>query len=375
MIKRMILMLLAVGVVLGGVFGYKIFGGIMMRKAIMGGGMPPQAVSTTKATLEDWQPKLEAVGSLRAINGADLSSEVAGIVQSISFESGSDVEKDTALVQLRADDDIAKLRALQAAEKIAQINYDRDLKQIKAQAISQATVDSDAATLDSAKAQTTAQQALVDKKTIKAPFAGHVGIRQVDVGQYLQPGAAIVTLQQLDPIYVDFTLPEQALPKLQPGQKVTLHTDTNPGTEFSGTVTAINAKVDEATRNVGVRATFANADHKLLPGMFGNVTVDVDQPVKYITLPQTSIIYNTFGNAVYLVQEKEGAGGKAQSSAQQSIVITGPTRGDQVAIVSGVKEGDEVVTSGQVKLRNGVPIIVNNDVQPANDPNPSPHEQ
>jgi membrane fusion protein (multidrug efflux system) len=371
MIKRMILMLVLVALVLGGVFGYKIFAGMMMKKYMMAGGMPAQAVSTSVATLQDWQPRLDAVGSVRAVNGADLSSELAGIVQSINFESGSEAEKDAVLVQLRDDDDIAKLHALQAAEKLAQITFDRDQKQLKAQAISQATVDTDAAALDSAKAQTIAQQALIDKKTIKAPFAGHVGIRQVDVGQYLQPGTPIVTLQQLDPIYVDFSLPEQSLPKLQAGQKVLLHTDASGDTEFTGTISAINAKVDEATRNVTVRATFANPDRKLLPGMFGTVTVDIEQPIKYVTLPQTAIIYNTFGNAVYLVQKKEG---EDKASAQQSVVITGPTRGDQVAILSGVKEGDEVVTSGQIKLRNGMPVTVNNDVQPTNDPNPTPHE-
>jgi membrane fusion protein (multidrug efflux system) len=368
--KRMLIMLLIVAAVIGAIAALKIYN-TRKNMAQMASSFSAPAVSTIKAMLEDWQPKLESVGSLRAVNGADLSAEVAGIVQTANFDSGTDVEKGAILVQLRVDDDIAKLHALEATAKLADITWQRDLKQLKVQAISQATADTDAAMLESD---------IVDKKTIKAPFAGHLGIRQIDVGQYLNPGTAIVTLQQLDPIYVDFTLPEQAMPKLVLNQKVSLHTDAYADTDFVGTITAINSKVDAATRNVQVRATLPNPDHKLLPGMFGNVTVDVDQPVKYITLPQTAIIFSTYGNAVYLVQKKEGGDEKdgdkpAQLIAQQSVIITGLTRGDQIAVLSGVKEGDEVVTSGQVKLRNGTPIIVNNDVQPSNDPDPSPHEQ
>jgi membrane fusion protein, multidrug efflux system len=376
--KPMIIMLTIVGIVMGCIIGYKEFSSYMMRKYILAGGFPPQTVSTIKASMQEWQPMLVATGSLRAVNGADLSSEVSGIVETVNFDSGSDVEKDTLLVQLRAEDDIAKLHSLESNEKIADINYQRDLKQIKTQAISQATVDNDSAILDSAKAQTAAQQAIVDKKTVRAPFAGHVGIRQVDVGQYLNPGAVIVTLQQLDPIYVDFSLPEQDLTHIALGQKVTAKVDALPDTPFEGQVTAVNSKVDEATRNVQVRATFKNPDHKLLPGMFANVTVSVDQPVKYITVPQTAIQYNTYGNTVYLAKNKEGKDDKddkKQLVAEQSVVVTGETRGDQVAVLSGIKEGDEVVTTGQIKLRNDTPIIVNNDVQPANDANPTPHEQ
>lgn len=380
MTKRMIIMLAVVAIVAAGIIAFKTFINGQIKNSIASSFTPP-TVSTIKAEYQDWQPELKAVGSLRAVNGADLSSEVAGIVETLSFDSGADVEKDTVLVQLRAEDDIAKLHALEATEKLAEITYERDEKQIKAQAISQAQADNDSAALDSAKAQVAEQQAIVDKKTIKAPFAGHLGVRQVDIGQYLNPGAAIVTLQQLDPIYVDFTLPEQALPKIQTGQKIALKTDL-ADQPFAGEVTAINSKVDPATRNVEVRATVPNPDHKLLPGMFGTVTVDVDKPVKYITLPQTAILFNTYGNTVYLVKKKDGEDGKddgddskPQLTAQQSVVITGETRGDQIAVLSGVKEGDEVVTSGQVKLRNGFPVVINNEVQPSNDPNPKPHEQ
>lgn len=374
MFKRMIIMLLAVIVVLGGVFGYKVFSGIMIKKYMSGMAFQPQTVSTIKATIQDWQPQLEAVGTLRAINGADLSAEVSGIVQSIDFESGSNVEAGTPLVHLNAADEIAQLHVLEAAAKLAAITVDRDEKQFKAQAVSRATLDTDYATLASDNAQVAEQQALIDKKTIRAPFAGQLGIRQVDIGQYLNAGTAIVTLQQMDPLYVDFYLPEQALPKIAVGQKASLKVDAHPDETFAGEISTINSKVDEATRNVQVRATFPNPDHKLMPGMFGHVVIDVGQPQKYLTLPQTAIVFNPYGTTAFLIQSKDNQEGKPSLTVQQTVITTGDTRGDQIAILSGIKEGDEVVTSGQVKLRNGVPVVINNEVQPANDPNPHPHE-
>jgi len=375
MIKRLIVlvlvMLLLVVLVLGGAFGYK----MMKIKKYYGAFSPPvSSVSTVKAAFNDWQPHLDSVGSLRAINGSDLSAEVTGIVQSIQFESGQDVEAGTPLVHLIDADDIAHLHSLQANAALAEINTARDEKQFKAQAVSRATLDTDLATLASANAQVAEQQALVDKKIIRAPFAGHLGIRQIDIGQYLNAGQAIVTLQQLDPLYVDFNIPEQYLPKITLGQKVVLHVEAHPDDAFEGEITALNSKVDDKTRNIQIRSTFKNSDKKLMPGMFGRVTVDVDQQQHYITLPITAVVFNPYGNTVFLVQEKKADDGTSTLTVQQSVVTTGETRGDQIAILSGVKEGDEVVTSGQVKLRNGVPITVNNDAPPTNDPNPHPHD-
>jgi len=369
--KRMFIMLLAITLVLGGVFGYKVFIGSMIKGFIAAGSNPPQTISTTKAVTEEWQTRLEAVGSLRAVNGADLSSEIAGIVQSISFESGGDVEKDSVLVQLRADDDLAKLRALETAAKLAGIIVERDQKQLKAQAISQATMDNDTATLEAAKAQVAAQQAVVDKKTIKAPFAGHLGIRQVDVGQYVQAGTALVTLQQLDPIYVDFTLPEKALTQIKADQKVTAKVDALQGASFDGVIAALNSKVDEATRNIQVRAEFKNPDHKLLPGMFATVAIEVGEPQHFITLPQTAITYNPYGNTVFVIDNSDAD----KPVAKQSFVTTGAVRGDQIAVLTGIKEGDVIVTSGQIKLRNGSPVKVNNEIQPSNNANPKPEDK
>jgi membrane fusion protein (multidrug efflux system) len=371
MIKRMIIMLLLVALVLGGVFGFQIFKGKMIAKYMAAAGNPAQTVSTSKATSEDWQPKLDAIGTIRAINGADLSFEVPGIVETIAFESGSDIEAGATLVHLRAEDDIAHLHSLEAAAKLAGITLERDQKQLKAQAIAQATVDADEANLNSANAQVAEQQAVVDKKTLKAPFAGHLGIRQIDLGQYLNAGVAIVTLQQLDPIYVDFTLPERALNQIASGQKVRATIEASPSDVFDGEITSINSKVDEATRNIQVRATFKNPDHKLLPGMFANISIDTGKPQHYVTLPQAAITYNPYGNTVFLVD----ASTPDKPTAKQTFVTTGDTRGDQIAVLTGVKDGDEVVTSGQLKLHNGSPLKINNDLQPTNDVNPKPEDK
>ena len=371
MIKRMVLMIIGVVVIIGGIIGFKMMVGMGTKKFLSSMPIPPQSVSTTVAAVQDWQQELDAVGTVRAVNGADLSSELAGIVEQTSIKSDSDVQQGTVLVRLRAEDDIANLRSLQASATLAQITLDRDMKQLKAQAISQATVDSDTATLNSDKAKVDAQQALIDKKTIRAPFSGHLGIRQVDVGQYLNAGTPIVTLQQLDPIYVDFNLPEQALGQIAVGQNVSAHIEALPGDSFDGKISSINAKIDEATRNIQVRATFTNPDQTLLPGMFAHITALVGDPQKLITLPQTSITYNPYGNTVFLVAtDKDG-----KATAQQSFVTAGATRGDQISILSGVKEGDEIVTSGQLKLRNGVPLKINNDIQPSNDINPKPEDK
>jgi membrane fusion protein (multidrug efflux system) len=339
-------------------------------------GAPPQTVSTTVAALQQWQPQLEAVGTLRAVKGADLGLEVPGIVEQIAFQSGQDVQAGDLLLQLRAEDDIARLHSLEANAQLAQITYDRDHKLLKTQVVSQATLDSDAAKLKDAQAQVAAQQAVINKKFVRAPFAGHLGIRAVDIGQYLSAGTTIVTLQALDPIYLDFYMPQQSLDEIKVGQTVTVKVDTYPGQEFSGEISAINPKVDTNSRNVQVRATLKNPDHKLLPGMFATVDIATSEPQRYVTLPQTAIAYNPYGSTVYLVDDKgKDAKGQPQLVARQTFVTTGATRGDQVAVLSGVKEGDTVVTAGLIKLHNGTPLLINNSVQPSDDPSPRPKDQ
>lgn len=368
MIKRMIIMLVGVGIVLGGFFLYQHLKAEGIKSFMATMANPPQTVSTTTAAQQDWQTHLSAVGNLRAVNGSDLSLEVGGIVDEIDFKSGDDVQAGTVLLRLRSVDDLAKLRALQASADLAQVNYERDARQLKVQAISQATVDSDKFNLKNAIAQVEQQKALLDEKTLRAPFAGHLGIRQVDLGQYLNAGTTVVTLQALDPIFLDFYLPQQSLDQIKLEQPVAATVDTYPGQKFTGTIAAINPLVDTNSRNVQVRASIANPDHRLLPGMFANVTIDIGQPQQFVTLPQTAVTYNPFGSTVFLVKQNSAGG----QTVEQSFVTTGATRGDQVAVLTGVKTGDTVVTSGQIKLRNGSPVKIDNAVQPADLANPPP---
>jgi membrane fusion protein (multidrug efflux system) len=373
MIKRMLLMLVLVGAVLFGVFGFKSFVDGKIKEAMSGMGNQPQTVATAKAALLDWQQQVEAVGTLRAVKGADLSLELSGVVDKIGFESGQDVEAGQTLLHLRNDDDVAKLQSLEAVAKLSEITYERDLKQFKAQAVSQATVDTDVANLKNNRAQVEQQRAIVDKKTLKAPFAGHLGIRQVDLGQYLSAGTVIVTLQALTPIYADFMLPQQDLARIKVGLEVIAKVDTYPDKTFKGKITAINPKVDTSTRNVQVRAELENPDKILTPGMYVTVDTVTGQPRQMVTVPQTAISYNSYGDLVYVVEEKgKGADGKPHLVAQQTFVAVGATRGDQVSITKGLKAGTTVVIGGQMKLRNGVPIVVNNTVVPKDDANPKP---
>lgn len=376
MVKRMIIMLVLCALVLGGVFGFKAFGMKMMMQYMAAAGNPPQTVSTTIAAKSDWQPELKAVGTIKAVKGADLSAEAQGLVENIFIESGQDVTEGTVLLQLRSADEVARLQSLEAQARLATLTVERDEKQLKVQAISQATYDADKAALESLQAQIAEQKATLQKKTLIAPFSGKLGIRKVDVGQYVGPETTIVTLQQLDAVYLDFFVPQQNLDQIQVGQKIQLQTDSYKGKTFDGEITAINPKVDEATRNVEVRATFVNPDKLLRPGMFATAVLSTGTKESHITLPQTAITFNPYGSTVYIVQ-KEGTDeqGKPKLIAKTSFVKTGATRGDQIAILDGIKEGDEIVTAGQHKLRNGSTIVINNVVQPSNDVNPLPQDK
>lgn len=374
MAKRMIVMLLSLGIVLGAIFVFELVLIPRFKKQFLAAhANPPQTVSTMVATVQEWQPRIEAIGSLRAVRGADLSAQVGGIVSAVHFHSGADVAAGTLLVELSDGDDVAKLDALKAQAELARITYQRDRRQYQAQAVSKQVVDTDEQTLKSDRAQVAQQQAVVGYKKIRAPFAGRLGLRQVDLGQYLPPGTPVVTLQALDPIYVDFTIPQKQLAEVAVGQKVAVAIDTFPGRKFVGRITAINSKVDTATRNVQLRATIANPEHRLLPGMFATVEIDTGGEKKYVTLPQTAVTYNPYGSTVYLVDDEgKGANGKKRLVARQVFVTSGATRGDQVAILSGVKAGETVVTAGQMKLRNGSPLNIDNKVQPTDNPNPHP---
>lgn len=373
MIKPLIILGLAAALLLGGILAWQTFIGKMMQKGMAASFSVPPTVSTIVTATQSWQSRTEALGSLRAVRGADLAAQASGVVDRIAFQSGNEVRAGAVLLKLKANDDPAKLAQLESAADIAQITYQRDQEQLHAQAISQATVDSDLATLKSARAQVAAQRALIEEKTVRAPFAGSLGIRQVDEGQYLAAGTTVVTLQALDPMFIDFYVPQGALARLKVGQPVSATVDTYPDVRFGGKIASINSKVDSASRNVQVRASFGNAERRLIPGMYASVEVDDGTATQQLTLPQAAITYNPYGDTVFIVK-KAGvdANGNPGATVQQRFVQLGDRRGDQVAVRSGLAAGDEVVTAGQMKLRNGSSILINNKITPANDLRPTP---
>ena len=376
MARRLAVLLVLVGLLAAGLIAFQRFKANILRTVVHQITSQVPTVATASASLQQWQPKLDATGTLRASRGADLAAEVPGIVDAIDFTSGADVASGAVLLRLRPNDDVAKLEQLQAAANLAEITYARDVKQLKAQAVAQSTVDTDAANLRSARAQVAAQQALMDEKIVRAPFAGRLGIRQVDLGQYLPAGTPIVTLQALDPMFLDFFLPQQAVGAVRAGQAVTVRLDAYPGRSFTGTVSAVNARIDATSRMVQVRANLANPDRALLPGMFATVSVDVGSRQQQVTIPATAVTYNPYGSVVYVVrQDGEDAAGHPKLIARQQFVTAGDTRGDQVAIVKGLGAGDVVVTAGQNKLRNNQQVLVDNAVRMPDNPAPTPPDE
>jgi membrane fusion protein (multidrug efflux system) len=369
--KRMIIMLLIAAIVFGGIYGFQQFRNKMIQQAIKGQANPPQTVSTTVAQTSTWQPSVEAVGNLRASKGTSLAAEVSGIVTAIHFDSGKMVKAGQLILDLNAAPLKAQLEQLKAAARLAKQNFDRDLAQLKMHAVSQAAVDLAAANMKSASAQVTMQEAIIAQKSIRAPFAGQLGIRQVDLGQYLAPGTALVNLQQLDPMYLDFTVPQAQIDLIHVGEHVTVQTNAFPNKVFTGIISALEPQVDISTRNLKVRASIANPDGELLPGLFATARVNKGDKKEYITLPNSAIAYNPYGSTAFIVKsEGKGADGKPKLVVEQRFVTTGLVRGDQVAVLSGLQVNEVVVTSGQLKLRNGTLVIVNNSVQPSNNPNP-----
>lgn len=374
-VKRMIWMIAGVVLLIAVIAGVKV---ILVLRMIHSMPQPaPVTVSTLRAREQPWQPSLQSVGTLRAARGADLAMDVSGLVAAVNLESGRDVSRGQVLLQLRDGDDVAQLQQLQAVAQLAAITFERARKQLAAQAISTADYDHAEADLKSKQAAVTKQQVLVSKKQLRAPFAGRAGIITVSPGDYLSAGTAVVTLQQLDPLFVDFSVPQSAFGTLRAGQSVHLKLDAYPGRTFDGTLSAINPKVDTSTRNVQVEATVPNHDHRLAPGMFARVSVDIGTPQPRLTLPQAAIIYNPYGDTVYVVHPSTGKddhGKPLPPTVQQAFVTTGATRGDQVAILKGIGVGTEVVTSGQIKLKNGASITIDNRVQPADSAHPAPQE-
>ncbi|HEX9242240.1 MAG TPA: efflux RND transporter periplasmic adaptor subunit [Anaeromyxobacter sp.] len=336
---------------------------------------PPMAVSSATAQVAEWAPTRGAVATLVAARGVTLTAELPGRVTDIAFESGASVRKGTLLVRLDASTEQAQLQASEAEAKLAKVNLERARTLRKAETIPPAELDAAEARAQQTAAAVASLQATIAKKTIRAPFDGRISIRQVELGQVVAPGTPIASLQSVTPIHADFWMPQQAVAELKSGQPVRLRTDPFPDARWDGAITTVNPEVDAATRNVRVRATFPNADGRLRPGLFANVDVVSGDPRKILQVPATAVIFAPYGDSVYALAEKDdGKGGKALV-AQQKFVRLGERRGDFVAVVSGLKPGERIVGSGGFKLKNGMPVAVNDALAPGAELAPRPADQ
>jgi membrane fusion protein, multidrug efflux system len=374
MAKRMILMLVLLLALLGGLgfFKYR-----QVEAAIAMGASyqpPPTAVTTVVAKRETWPSTLTVIGTAAAIQGVTVGADLPGTIDKIHFESGQWIKEGDILVELDTRQERAQLANLEAQRDLAKVNYDRAQELVKAGVISRSDYDSASAQQKATEAQVGDIRAAIARKTIHAPFSGLLGIRQVSLGQYLAAGQAIVSLQSLSPIYVNFGVPQQETPRVIPGHSVRLTSDNLPGMAFSGRITALDSVINEQTRNIQVQATVTNQNNKLRPGMFVQVELPLGEPRQVITLPASAINYAPYGDSVYIVTDMKDPKGNTFRGVRQQVVKIDGSRGDQVGIVSGLKPGEEVVSSGVFRLRNGAPIQVNNTVKPENSPNPKPED-
>lgn len=371
--KRMILMLVVVALFLAAIGSVKF---LQVRTAIAQQSSfqpPPEAVTSTVARQEHWDTTLTAIGTVEAVNGVIVSADALGVVERIAFESGRAVQKGDLLVQLDASQENAQLAAAEAQRELARLDLERKQGLLQKAVIPQAMYDRVAAEFKQADARVGEIRAAIERKTIRAPFSGIVGIRQVNLGQYLTGGAPVVALQSLHPVYVNFSVPQQDFGRLRVGAEVQVSSDGLAGLE-SGRLTAVDSMVDPATRSVQVQATFDNRGGRLRPGMFveAQLARGITNPV--IPLPASAISYAPFGDSLFIIEEIKGPDGRSYRGVRQQFVKLGGSRGDQVAVVSGVKPGEEVVTSGVFKLRPGAAVQVNNQIQPGNDPSPRPED-
>jgi membrane fusion protein, multidrug efflux system len=372
--KRMILMLAAVLIFIATIAAIKtrqIQAGIKQHNSFQ---PPPEAVTTVIARREEWPATWKSIGSVAAVHGVTVSADLPGIVDKIEFESGQPVGAGAVLVRLDTRQEQAQLAAAQAARDLADLNLKR-ARGLVAQGISaQADLDRIAAEQKQAEAKAGEIRATIDRKTIRAPFAGVLGIRQINLGQYLEGGAPVVPLQSVRPVYVNFSVPSEQVARLKVGSAIHAAAEGATGVEADGRVTALDSVVNEATRNVQIQATFDNADGKLRPGMFVKTNVGVGAGEPAITVPTSAILYAPYGDSVFIVEDVTGPKGQRYLGVRQQFIKLGASRGDQVAVLTGIKPGEQVVTSGAFKLRNGAAVKVNNKVQPGNSPAPKPED-
>ncbi|TVS13382.1 MAG: efflux RND transporter periplasmic adaptor subunit [Wenzhouxiangella sp.] len=367
--KRMILMLVLTALLFGGIFGYKAFVDQIISEVF--DTMEPEVVtiSTSEARSERWTPTTEAVGTFAPVKGAELTVEIGGIVREIHFENGQQVEAGQRLVSLDTRADEAELARLAAALRLAELDLSRQQKLLEQQSVSRAELDRAESEAEQARAAVAAAQAVIDQKTLKAPFSGRAGIRQVNPGQYISPGTAIVSLQSLDPIFIDFTLPQRRLPLLDNGLEVAVAVDAYPDESFAGQISAVEPRLSESTRTVRVQATLDNAGERLRPGMFGRVELALGEAEERIVVPQTALRFSTYGDSVFVVEGEDD-----DKRVVQRFVRTGITRGDLIAIRDGLEVGDEVASSGLLKLQNDSRVRIDNDEdsRPTEDADPRP---
>jgi len=335
-------------------------------------GRPPVTVATAVAERKTWRPALSATGSLTAVNGVEVVPDTDGLVTEITFQAGDRVSEGDPLVRLRAAEAEATLDALEARREEARAEFERDRRLYQQGNQSEAALDQSRARFEELKAEIRRQTAHIAKKTVRAPFDGVLGLREVQLGQYLSPGTALVTLQALAPLYVNFTLPEQHFTRLHAGQRLDVRVDAYPERRFTGEITAISPRIDNDTRQIRIQGTLANDDEALRPGMFARVSVSLPARANVVTLPQTAIVNQPFGDIVYVVTAP--AAEDAPRRVKQRFVTTGAQRGTQVEIVEGLDGGEEVVSAGQLKLRNNAPVRVDNDVKLPNTPQAAPEE-
>lgn len=372
--KRMFLMLLVVAAFLAAIGSLKFF---QIRGAMAQGASfqpPAEAVTTIVARQETWPAAVNAIGTVTPVQGVTVSSDLPGIVEKIAFASGGAVRTGDLLVKLDTSQEEAQLAAAVARRDLAKLNLERMRGLRESGVISQSDYDRAMAQATQDEAHVGEIRATIERKTIRAPFSGVLGIRQVNLGQYLAPGAPVVSLQSIRPIYVNFDVPQRQVGRLRAGATVDLMVEGQEGVQSTGRITAVDSVVDPATRNVEVQATFANADGRLRPGMFVETRVIQGESAPVIALPASAVSYAPYGDSVFIVEDVKGPDGKPFRGVRQQFVKLGGARGDQVAVVSGVKPGEEVVTSGVFKLRNGAAVQVNNEIQPANSPEPRPED-
>jgi membrane fusion protein (multidrug efflux system) len=368
----MILMLVLMAALIAGLGFIKVRQFQAMAEQFASMQPPPEAVTTIVAERDEWPASLSAIGTIAAVQGVVVSADLPGVVDRIAFESGRAVDAGAILVQLDTRQEQAQLTAAEAELELARLNYERMKGLVEQDAVSRAEFDNAAAAHKRADARIREIRATIERKTIRAPFAGILGIRTVNLGQYLTGGAPIVPLQSLNPIYVNFSIPQQHAAQTKLGRSVRLNVTDLGNAEYRGRITAVDSVVDETTRNVRVQATLANPGGRLRPGMFVQTEVLLGANQSVVALPSTAINYAPYGDSVFVVTDLKDESGKTYRGVRQQVVKLGGSRGDQVAVLSGVNPGDEVVTSGVFKLRNGAAVQVNNSVQPANSLAPTP---